>query len=1053
MSEQRTKIIIETDAGRSEQVLRSVQKSLQGVGNEADSAGKKTKDSAGIMDSSFVKTALSAAALGAAVKTAFNMAKEAAEFKELRTNFAVSAASMGQSGDEMINAIKRASKGTVSEFDAMKLASKSLQLGVAKNSEGMGKLVEVAAARGKLMGRSTTEAFDDIVTGIGRMSPLILDNLGIQIPAAFKEMTAGMTDAQKKQALLSMVIEDGARILKAAKGKTDESADAYRRFTTASSDLYNQTGILADYFVGPAVESIGAIITAVSDATKAYNELFDAKARISGTSETYKRQGEAGVIASMRSLVAEAEARREALGKMVTQSFQGFTDYDQKRIGQNYAGNRNASTEEIRKTLFDQIGNANIEIAKLTRDIEKAKADGLKSIKQAQAAEAKKKSTKETDEETIATDKLTDAQKAFNKAQEEASKLIAQSAEAFTTSFGVKTINNLKEAQVLLTAMTVAAGGFSFALKDGTTEAGKLVDEAGKLDKKLEEINNNIAGTLSGAGRNWSAELARLNPENAATGMMNFATGGLFTAAGGSIKDVLGDVKEPLAKTIAEAVQAGFANADFSNLAQTLGSILSSVLSRSLAQSNPIMNAAGGINFGNLGINMAANFAIGKLTGAGGIFGTRKEKFKEQTIQAAADLKSQMGAAWVKSQETSLLPYLSFGNKQDLAAGRYGYNGTQTGYSWDNSGNGWSSAKTKTYNLIDQGASAALKTLTEAIERAEKYNRSVEMGYEVMTAQGQDYKALIEQTAIYQKAAASAYGGESVLNWTDGTKDTADLAEAAHELKIAAIEMARSLGQATADRTSAAAQGFAKYAPWLNSIQMPGNASSGLRVSMRGDGMFSGATSWQDFLQAPAIANMDELTSGQQYDAYSALQNDFADRKISPYLIDMVKQSGSSKYDLEALKYTDSTAYAEKYLEYIEKQMAAYDEVMKRQEQIFDNATKSYEERSQAIQDFEDSQTAYYAAKLEALSAEQAAEEAVKAKQQEANARSAERMESALSLVGEVSQRGDKIAIIQGGDVKAALEELMSRYGDDPGMVATLQALVKLSNDKARWGV
>ena len=33
--------------------------------------------------------------------------------------------------------------------------------------------------RGRAMGLSTTQAFGDIVTGIGRMSPLILDNLGI----------------------------------------------------------------------------------------------------------------------------------------------------------------------------------------------------------------------------------------------------------------------------------------------------------------------------------------------------------------------------------------------------------------------------------------------------------------------------------------------------------------------------------------------------------------------------------------------------------------------------------------------------------------------------------------------------------------------------------------------------------------------------------------------------------------------------------------------------------------------------------------------------------
>jgi hypothetical protein len=132
--------------------------------------------------------------------------------------------------------------------------------------------------------------------------------------------------------------------------------------------------------------------------------------------------------------------------------------------------------------------------------------------------------------------------------------------------------------------------------------------------------------------------------------------------------------------------------------------------------------------------------------------------------------------------------------------------------------------------------------------------------------------------------------------------------------------------------------------------------------------------------------------------------------------------------------------------------MAAYEEVMKRQEQIFQNASKSYEERSAALSTFEAAQESYYQAKLETLAAEEAAEAAVKAKQQEADARRIENLGSMLSLAGEVSQRGDKIAIIQGGDTAKALRELLERYKDDPEMVATLQTLVKVADDKARWG-
>ena len=42
-------------------------------------------------------------------------------------------------------------------------------------------LINVARSRGAAMGLTLTQAFNDIVTGLGRESALILDNLGITI--------------------------------------------------------------------------------------------------------------------------------------------------------------------------------------------------------------------------------------------------------------------------------------------------------------------------------------------------------------------------------------------------------------------------------------------------------------------------------------------------------------------------------------------------------------------------------------------------------------------------------------------------------------------------------------------------------------------------------------------------------------------------------------------------------------------------------------------------------------------------------------------------------
>lgn len=77
-------------------------------------------------------------------------------------------------------------------------------------------LAEVAAKASSVMGISVTQAFDDIVTGIGRQSRMILDNLGIIISvteanenyaAQLGKTVAQLTDAEKKQGFLNATLD------------------------------------------------------------------------------------------------------------------------------------------------------------------------------------------------------------------------------------------------------------------------------------------------------------------------------------------------------------------------------------------------------------------------------------------------------------------------------------------------------------------------------------------------------------------------------------------------------------------------------------------------------------------------------------------------------------------------------------------------------------------------------------------------------------------------------------------------------------------------------
>lgn len=103
-------------------------------------------------------------------------------------------------------------------------ANKAMSLGVAKNTNDFTTLMDIARIKAKNMGITTTQAYNDIVTGLGRGSAMILDNLGITVNAAqaneeyaksIGKTVNQLTDAEKKQALVNKVVSDGKKELEA----------------------------------------------------------------------------------------------------------------------------------------------------------------------------------------------------------------------------------------------------------------------------------------------------------------------------------------------------------------------------------------------------------------------------------------------------------------------------------------------------------------------------------------------------------------------------------------------------------------------------------------------------------------------------------------------------------------------------------------------------------------------------------------------------------------------------------------------------------------------
>lgn len=254
MAERRIDILINTKNNNAG--IKSAENDLKSLDSAAGQLSGGLSGLAGLVGVAGI-VGLGVAAGGAAVE----LARSSAEAARTRTAFDNLAANAGESGNQMLEAMQRASHGMVSNADLVASANRAMLLGVASSGEQLGQLLEVASARGKAMGLSTQQAFSDLVTGIGRMSPLILDNLGIVTGGekVFKDYAASigttadkLSDAEKKQALLNAVVSSSQGLIADNAASGEDLASKFERMDAALANAKDALGAL----FAPAVAAI-----------------------------------------------------------------------------------------------------------------------------------------------------------------------------------------------------------------------------------------------------------------------------------------------------------------------------------------------------------------------------------------------------------------------------------------------------------------------------------------------------------------------------------------------------------------------------------------------------------------------------------------------------------------------------------------------------------------------------------------------------------------------------------------------------------------------------
>lgn len=145
-----------------------------------------------------------------------------------------------------VDAASEAAGGLVDTFSLQKAAAEALRFGIVKTSADFAKHVQIATTLARTTGKDSTQAVNDLTTALARQSPMILDNLGLQVDVtkanqeyarSIGKTASQLTDAEKKIAFVNAAYADADAKIKGLTVTQDGWAVSLQKAKAGAIDL------------------------------------------------------------------------------------------------------------------------------------------------------------------------------------------------------------------------------------------------------------------------------------------------------------------------------------------------------------------------------------------------------------------------------------------------------------------------------------------------------------------------------------------------------------------------------------------------------------------------------------------------------------------------------------------------------------------------------------------------------------------------------------------------------------------------------------------------
>lgn len=282
-ADQNIELIVSAKAQLGE-AQKQISTFLKEIEDKTDSAGKKSgsltdgfKAFTGHLGSALPIAGAAIAAIGAGIGTVVvgigALGAKGAEIADIRAQFDILNASIGNNANTMLGSLRSATAGTITDFELMKSVNIGLSQGLKLNAGDMeltGKAARVLADR---VGGDTKTAFDTLIGAMATGKDATLKGIGANIDAAaaadkfaasIGKEASELTEAEKKIATKNAILLEMNRVLAESGEAEIDFADAIDIAKTKLGNFVNgiSEGIANSPVLGAAINAVGKELSA-----------------------------------------------------------------------------------------------------------------------------------------------------------------------------------------------------------------------------------------------------------------------------------------------------------------------------------------------------------------------------------------------------------------------------------------------------------------------------------------------------------------------------------------------------------------------------------------------------------------------------------------------------------------------------------------------------------------------------------------------------------------------------------------------------------------------